>query len=88
MGLAGLRALSTVDSGMPTITAARPFRWGWRCLGEQRTNLSSKLHAFARKRRTAALARLFPARVTARASDALSKCEGNGESDGGRSQKI
>jgi hypothetical protein len=36
MGLAGLLALSTADSGMPTVTAARPFRWGWRCLGEQR----------------------------------------------------
>jgi len=46
MGLAGLRALTTVDSGMPTVTAARPFRWGWRCLGEQRTALSSKLRTF------------------------------------------
>jgi len=36
MGLAGLLALSTADSGMPTVAAARPFRWGWRCLGEQR----------------------------------------------------
>jgi hypothetical protein len=41
MGLAGLLALSTADSGMPTVTAARPFRWGWRCLGEQRTDTLS-----------------------------------------------
>ena len=46
MGLAGLRALTTVDSGMPTVTAARPFRWGWRCLGEQRAELFSKSRTF------------------------------------------
>jgi hypothetical protein len=46
MGLAGLRAFTTVDSGMPTVTAARPFRWGWRCLGEQRDKLCSNLRTF------------------------------------------
>ncbi len=46
MGLAGLRAFTTVDSGMPTVTAARPFRWGWRCLGEQRDDLCSNLRTF------------------------------------------
>jgi hypothetical protein len=47
MGLAGLLVLSTADSGMPTVTAARPFRWGWRCLGEQRAKLLSNLRAFS-----------------------------------------
>jgi hypothetical protein len=59
MGLAGLRAFTTADSGMPTVTAARPFRWGWRRLGEQRSDLYSNLRTFSLSKENAWFARDF-----------------------------
>ena len=67
MGLAGLRAFATVDSGMPTVTAARPFRWGWRCLGEQRTGFWKQFtYLFRRSGQIIDISRGFLAAARAR----------------------
>ena len=75
MGLAGLRAFTTVDSGMPTVTAARPFRWGWRCLGEQRDDLCSNLRTFSLSKKMLGFFRVSKPKARKRVAVLFSKCE-------------
>ncbi len=75
MGLAGLRAFATVDSGMPTVTAARPFRWGWRCLGEQRDDLWSNLRTFSLSKKMLGFLRVSKPNLAEAGRGTFSKCE-------------